>query len=87
MKIKVLQHHIEQGKKGSTTSCPIALALKEETGLVWQVGGYIYPDDIRGYGAERYIAPEDAIAFMAGFDSGESVEPCELDIPGPGGWL
>lgn len=30
MQVKVLQHHIDEGKRGSATRCAVAMALREQ---------------------------------------------------------
>lgn len=42
LKVKVTQEHIDQGIPGSWSGCPLALAIKHETG--WEEATVAYPN-------------------------------------------
>ena len=84
MVITVTQKHIDNGRRGLMLSCPIALAIKERTGLsVVIVGRYIsvYTNNID---LRQCKTSEKALGFIYDFDSGINVKPftfeCELNL-------
>ena len=90
--VKVKDFHIEQGTRGSTHSCPIALALEEIIlpdifPSVGSTNGFItFCDEKEDNNSPlpRIVKmPDEATGFVAIFDRGGEVRPFafELDIP------
>jgi hypothetical protein len=81
--IKVLDYHIKEGKKGSSRSCPIALAVKEIVGpeVTVMVGGDCITilKDLTIH--SRVMIPIEASCFIGKFDFNEPVIPFSFDIP------
>lgn len=80
MKIDVTQAHIDAGKKGSTVSCPIALAINEQLkpfplALVTKSGDAAFLE----FG-EYCIRSVRAGWFIHKFDKGLPVQPFTLNI-------
>ena len=70
MIVKVTRKHIEDGKRGSITSCPIALALK---GMSFK-GCEVHEED--WYFADEIAPlPKEAREFILKFDDKEPVWP------------
>jgi hypothetical protein len=80
MRISVTQHHIDIGVRGSCSSDPIALAMRE-AGLEKPHAGPSYltwRKDFKDYSVET---PADVIQFMETFDnSPESAKPFEFEV-------
>ena len=79
MKISVMQHHIDNGRRASCNSDPIALALKEAGFYQPWVG----PNHIawrREFKDHSVETPEDVLGFMKKFDNGQLVEPFEFEL-------
>lgn len=85
MRIKVLQHHIDEGTKTDPFSCAIALAVREqipEASSV-SVGSHITVwYDLPSGESERNVfdLPLGVDAFIIGFDKGDLVSPIEFDL-------
>lgn len=79
MRVKVLQHHIDQGKRGKVSSCAIALALQEQfpEAADIRVGqfGMVVNDYSWSFSRESGI-PD----FIRSFDAGLPVQPFEFEI-------
>ena len=79
MKIQVTQQHIDYGVRGSTTSDPVALAMKD-AGLIkpWASPSYLaWRKDNKDY----YVPlPEGVLGFMKEFDNGVEVEPFTFEV-------
>lgn len=75
--IRVTAEHIERGKGGCYT-CPIALALYDETAHVWGVNvvACFYKE-----GSLVLGLPESACKFVADFDARREVQPFEFELP------
>ena len=80
MKIQVTQQHIDSGVRGSCTSDPIALALRE-AGFpnVW-VGVHYIDLEGRAGGDAGIRMPDEAYEFLKLFDNGLPCEPFEFDL-------
>lgn len=76
MKVKVLQHHIDAGVKGSLRECPIALAIREQyhTENVFMACSFAGIDNVFWHTSET------AQQFVMNFDEGEPVSPVELEF-------
>ena len=88
MKIKVTQEHIDQGVPGSPSECPVSLAITEQTSLVncvihTSIAFYKPPYNINLLGT--FPAGREINEFIAKFDAGKYVTPCELEwaVPEP----
>lgn len=85
MKIKVTQEHIQFGMRRSRYHCPIALAVKEQTGvLLCCVDGH--ETTVREGGLMDGVwhsirLPEIARQFVTDFDFLKDVEPFEFELP------
>jgi hypothetical protein len=77
MKITVTEQHIEQGKQASQCFCPVALAIREATGIdqlcVLSIGVIFKTGSVN--------LPEEASNFVLDFDAGQAVEPFEFELP------
>lgn len=77
MIIRVTQEHIDKGKAGLCSLCPIALALKDAG----------FKDSWAGSGTLKNnknticITPQSCYDFMVHFDAGDLVSPFEFEIP------
>jgi len=79
MKITVTQQHIDAGVRGSATSDPVSLALKEQAG--WEKA-YVNVFGIQNGQIKRYPLPEGMWEFMYRFDNSLPVEPFEFELEG-----
>ena len=82
MKIKVLQHHIDEGEKRNGRKCPIALAIHEQTGRQVFVGMTIDllttdPDIREGW----CPVPAEAADFIDHFDTNRPAQAFEFEMP------
>ena len=79
MIIQVTQQHIDSGLKGSCTSDPIALALKD-AGFPepWVSAYYIQTD--KGDKSTRVETPDSVDYFQRLFDNGSPVHPFEFEL-------
>lgn len=77
--IQVTQKHIQEGKRKSISSCPIALALKRErfedvmvetTYCSFWIGNLSY----------GYFFPKSAQTFIEKFDAGKKVRPFNFKV-------
>lgn len=87
MKVKVMRKHIQKGKKESTNSCPIALALREKFKLpkdnvsVDEFGVTLYFDKNNKYeGDSAYYEMRRGSRFINRFDNGKPVRPCTVEL-------
>lgn len=78
MKIEVTEQDIKDGKPGQCVYCPIAIALKRETGWIWSVM-YYSADTLLGP-FHRAIMPPAAQSWIEDFDNNESVYPFSFDL-------
>ena len=67
MLVKVERKHIEGGKLGSWTSCPVALALRD-AGVGLRV---VYPRQVLLEDGTTVNLPRNAFEFIYQFDTGE----------------
>lgn len=79
MKIKVKQKHIKNGKPCTGEGCPIALALKEQTGERWEVGDRDAISMDNYY--RRIILPENVWKIIDDYDNSKKMKPFEFDFP------
>lgn len=77
MKVKVLQHHIDQGISRDVGACAIALALQEQFPEAVVSVGVTF-----AYVGGRYweFAGYEARDFVADFDDGLPVSPFEFEM-------
>lgn len=85
IKIKVEPKHIADGKAGSCTKCPIALAIRD-LGL-FPAGASVAEDHrpwVEYVNAEgkmmRRCLPETAMKFVRDFDEGSMASPVEFEL-------
>ena len=79
MRISVTQKHIDSGVRGSCSSDPLALAMRE-AGLEKPHVGPTYitwRKSFRDYSEET---PEDVLQFMEQFDNGGISRPFEFEL-------
>ena len=78
MRVQVKQAHIDAGIPRHASYCPIALALKEQTGELWTVTDDVaYPDKLTAPLGEL---PVQVREFILAFDTGEPVQPFEFEL-------
>lgn len=71
LEINVTQEHINQGLKGDSCRCPVALAIKEQFSNARAIVTQIFIEaDGKAYNPNTKV-----IEFMERFDIGKSVEP------------
>jgi len=79
MKISITQHHIDIGVRGSCSSDPIALAMRDAglekpfaspTHLTWR-------KNLKDYSVET---PGDVVSFMESFDNKGWVKPFDFSL-------
>ena len=84
MKIQVTQQHIDKGVRGSCSSDPICLAMKD-AGFFRP---WVSPDRIKtvgfngGYMCEEFAVPESVLDFMRLYDNNLRVQPFEFSLEG-----
>ena len=80
MKVTVTQKHIDQGERSGIINCPLALALRDATGQPYQVGfaHYWIKAEVGKRKLRRFST--EAGVFIAQFDSGGGVVPCEIEM-------
>lgn len=72
--LNVTDEDIRAGRRGSSTSCPLARAARRALGGVVNVGIYHAVHEAEGR-ITRYHLEQDALDFRADFDTGFIVEP------------
>jgi hypothetical protein len=82
--IKVTQRHIDHGRRGDCSYCPIALAISEVIahspaldGPFWQIIKVFDNADIQIRG-RRYVTSLKATEWMTDFDEMRPVQPTEF---------
>jgi hypothetical protein len=82
--IKVTQRHIEHGKRGDCSYCPIALAIADTInhspaleGPAWKMISVIDHNEIKIKG-KRYVTSFEASKWMEAFDDMLEVSPVEF---------
>ena len=84
MKIEVTQAHIDAGKRGRYTKCPVALAVKDALGVkLVKVGSDIHIG--RPHMAIIHRTPDEVASFIDAFDHNQShgVTPFSFDLDFP----
>jgi hypothetical protein len=82
MKIQVTQQHIDKGRGGSCTSCPVALALND-AGFT---RAWVSPSTLRsnwrngGSIREFFPVPDSVLVFINRFDAGLPVDPFSFEL-------
>jgi hypothetical protein len=78
MKVKITEQHVQKGQRCESNFCPIALALKErfDDPSVGSHGGSILQQGRRSF----FMLDPKGRKFVADFDKGLPVEPCELNL-------
>ena len=80
MKIVVTQHHIDSGVRGSCSSDPIALAMRE-AGLAKPHVGPSYITWRKNFKDYSVKTPEDVLQFMVEYDNRPaSAKPIEFEL-------
>lgn len=79
MKIPVTQDHIDKGRHGDPSGCPLALAIREATTWMPRV---VVPH-VRLSDAD-YILPQNARDFIFRYETLQGVEPFEFEMEVPG---
>lgn len=76
MEITITKKHISQGEPKSKKTCPIALAIKEQTGYKTVF--------VRNYGiiigSKRFWMPDIAAKFVNYFDLNKEVKPFKFSL-------
>jgi hypothetical protein len=73
-KVRVTKKHIEAGIRGCITECPVALALKDASGLVWGViGTYAITEDLALY--TEIEIPREVFKRIDQFDTQGQMKP------------
>lgn len=78
MKIRVTKKDIEQGKLMNELFCPVALAIKRATGVLWKVN----PQAITRWG-RKIALPYSVESFIDQFDRSKEVQPFTFNIRFP----
>lgn len=73
MKKRITQQHIDNGRKGYTRGCAIALALKQEF-VFASVSGWIHVD------GKYYLAQDEVRDWIRNFDRGKPVKPITIEL-------
>jgi hypothetical protein len=88
MKLTLTKTHIKQGIREDCLCCPLALVLREATGLYWRVDW----DYVRGKMLlvavacaglnkwHRVVLPESCVQFVRSFDTGTTPKPFEFEF-------
>lgn len=79
MIIKVTKEHIQKGKRGLTTSCPVAYALKE-VGFTKVTVGWNYLNYDNLYTRVYTKTPRRVVAFINKFDQGKEVKSFKFEL-------
>jgi len=88
MLVQVTQDHIQRGKRGSTSGCPIALALCD-MGHECVHTTYTYSSMQKSsidVNRRYYKMPRIASEFVCAFDRGDPVQPMKFILDVPLGW-
>jgi hypothetical protein len=82
VKLKITQDNIDHGLRGSSTSDPVALALKDK-GFVRP---YVGINEITVHGRNNVVflkkcpTPPEVLAFLERFDQSLAVEPTSFEV-------
>ena len=77
MKISVTQEDIDKGKREDSCVCPIALAVRRQTGRLFHIDDTNADD-----GYDTIQLPIKARQFVRSYDNGNPVEPFEFELEG-----
>lgn len=80
MQIDLIQEDIDRGKPRQPWGCPLALALRRQTGLPWQIAGGLAWID-RPLTDPAIVLDEAAVQFESDFDAGLPVKPFSFEFP------
>lgn len=85
--IKVKQEHIENGRPGSPSMCPVALAIKDAIDVSWKIGVQSvmvseYGFTITDRGTCCFVFDEDISNKIVNFDRTKEMEPFEFEFDG-----
>ncbi len=88
MRIKVEQEHIDAARNGlrphGCCTCPVALALLEQTGVKWAVGTRTMQRLGVKESDELIQLPVDAVGWIMRYDFGDTeVQPFEFELEDP----
>ena len=72
-RIRITQQHVDNGRKGYTRGCAIALALKQES-IFASVSGWIHVD------GKYYQAQDEVLDWIRNFDSKKPVKPFTIEL-------
>lgn len=87
LELTVTQQHIDAGNPGDCYQCPVALALKEATGLCWKV----HEDHLYCHERDYHVQPpQKVVDFIRAYDDGqaylgEGLKPIAFSITLPQG--
>lgn len=76
MIVNVTQKHIDEGIRCKCDSCPVALALEDDTGVKWWVGCYSFRR-----GLANLSMPVLVDLWIQNFDAGRPVVPFSFEFP------
>jgi hypothetical protein len=76
MRIKVTQEHIDRGEAINVWACPIALALKEQTGRAWAVYAC---GAVETSGGEANLSSK-MTRWTEDYDNAEDVSPIDFNF-------
>lgn len=79
VRVKITQDHIIKGTRASCSNCPVALALRDATGIKWFVS-QSYLGTVGCYNNIEVKLPPRVSVFISSFDLGVHVEPFEFDV-------
>lgn len=80
--IHVSSHDIAVGQRRSSNLCPVAIALRRQTGIGWSVGLGSATRDFAGYARTVYL-PRIVWRFISDFDVGVQVSPFIFHFDNP----
>lgn len=81
VEVTVKQEHIDQGKFHDCYSCPVALALCEATGIVWNVMDTDARIEVLFGPHPIWKFPADVRIWVLKFDSHSAVTPITFRLP------
>ena len=79
MQVTVEQRHIDAGVKHSACSCPIALAIREQTEC-FSMYDVAVDDVFASVQGRSYKFPQEATSFILNFDEGFDVNPLTFSM-------
>ena len=81
LNVTVTEDHIARGERGQCSSCPLALAVLDATGLTPSVS--LRRVLIPGMSGDWIFLPDKAIRFRERFDDGKKVTPFSFTLEVP----